>query len=126
MSFWSALGDAYKGVVGAVEGAGQWFERQVSDAGDWFEGVLEGHPDAQAMSIAEIVKAIHSGPGSSGLYEAAQVASDQMSKQVAISDGSNDWCSGWSRRGVGRRRTRRGRIFGPWRCRRMTRRGPCP
>lgn len=90
MSFWSALGDAYKGVVGAVEGAGQWFERQVSDAGDWFEGVLEGHPDAQAMSIAEIVKAIHSGPGSSGLYEAAQVASDQMSKQVAISDGSND------------------------------------
>jgi hypothetical protein len=104
MSLWSALGNAYKDVVGAAGSAEQWFEQRISEAGHWVEGVFDGHPDAQAVSIAEIVRQIHGGYGSSDLHQGVQVVNDQTRAQMQISDGSHDLVqrleSAWSGQGA--------------------------
>ncbi|WAL64229.1 hypothetical protein ORV05_25070 [Amycolatopsis cynarae] len=90
--------------MGAVGEAEQWFERQIDDAANWVASVLKEIPDAQAMTIAEIVKKIQSGAGSSDLHDAAQVVQGQTGAQTRISDGSHDLVqrleSAWSGQGA--------------------------
>ena len=56
------------------------------------------------MSIAQIVEKIQNGAGSGDLHEGAQVAKDQTSAQMQISDGSHDLvqrlASAWSGQGA--------------------------
>lgn len=90
MSLLSWVGDRFKDAVGAVGQAEQWLAQRISDAENWAVHVFDGYPDAQAMSIAEIVKQIQNGFGAGDLHGGAEVAKDEMVAQLRISDGSHD------------------------------------
>lgn len=104
MSLWSALGSAYKHVVGAVEGDQGWIGPLIDAARNCLDHVFDGHPGAQAMPIPQIVKEIQTGYGSTDLHNGAQVADDQTRAQMRISDGSHDLVqrleSAWSGNGA--------------------------
>ncbi|WP_027943110.1 hypothetical protein [Amycolatopsis taiwanensis] len=90
MSLLSWVGDRFKDAVGAVGQAEQWLDQRISDAENWFAHVFDGYPEAQAMSIQEIVRQIQSGYGSRDLHEGAQSTRDQSNSQMAISDVAHD------------------------------------